>query len=61
MTKFFILIFSHGLVLAPGFALGIYALPILIGPAAPTKAGLAPTTTCTCHRSWLKPRPILNA
>ena len=35
------LIASHLVVLAIGFALGIYALPILIAPTAPTKAEVA--------------------
>lgn len=32
---------SHGLVLAAGFALGVYALPILTAPPAPSAAELA--------------------
>ncbi|MDP3086266.1 MAG: DM13 domain-containing protein [Rubrivivax sp.] len=34
-------LFSHGLVGAAGFAAGIYALPILIAPPAPTVAQVA--------------------
>lgn len=37
MTKFLLLV-SHAAVLAVGFALGIYALPILVAPSAPTTA-----------------------
>ena len=36
-----LLLASHGLVGALGFAAGIYALPILIAPAAPTEAELS--------------------
>jgi len=36
--KTLLLVASHLVVLAIGFALGVYALPILIAPAAPTTA-----------------------
>jgi len=36
-----VLLGSHLLALAAGFALGVYALPILIAPAAPAAADLA--------------------
>lgn len=36
--KTLLLIVSHGLAIALGFALGIYALPILTAPAAPSVA-----------------------
>ena len=36
--KFFVLLASHAMALAAGFALGIYLLPILTAPAAPTAA-----------------------
>ena len=36
--KKLLLLASHSAVLAVGFALGIYALPILVAPPAPTKA-----------------------
>ena len=48
MNKLLLLVASHALVLGAGFALGIYALPILTAPAAPTSseataaAGTAP-------------------
>lgn len=38
MKKIIILIATHGLALALGFALGIYMLPILTAPDAPTAA-----------------------
>lgn len=38
MMKTFILIASHVLAIAAGFALGIYALPILTAPPAPSAA-----------------------
>jgi hypothetical protein len=38
MTKLVLLIVSHVAVLAVGFALGIYALPILTAPKAPSVA-----------------------
>jgi hypothetical protein len=39
--KTLLLLASHTLVLALGFALGIYALPILIAPTAPSQAEIA--------------------
>ena len=36
MTKLISLIVSHGLMLAVGFALGIYTLPILLAPPSPS-------------------------
>ena len=38
MKKFLLLVFTHLVAIGLGFALGIYALPILIAPAAPTAA-----------------------
>lgn len=38
MKKAILLVVSHGCVLAAGFALGVYALPILTAPTAPTLA-----------------------
>jgi hypothetical protein len=38
MKKLLVLAASHAIALALGFALGIYALPILTAPAAPTPA-----------------------
>jgi len=36
--KKLVLLVSHSVVLAVGFALGVYALPILVAPSAPTAA-----------------------
>jgi len=38
MKKLLLLLFSHGLVGAVGFAGGIYALPILTAPSAPSRS-----------------------
>ena len=38
MKKAILLVVSHVCVLAAGFALGVYALPILTAPTAPTLA-----------------------
>lgn len=43
--KKLLLVASHLLAVALGFALGIYALPILIAPAAPTAADAASQAT----------------
>lgn len=44
MKKMLLLLASHAVVLAIGFALGIYALPILTAPAAPSSQELAAAT-----------------
>lgn len=44
MTKTLLLIASHALAVAAGVALGIYALPILTAPAAPSSAEIASLT-----------------
>lgn len=44
VKKLLLLLASHGLVLGLGFALGIYALPILTAPAAPSSQELAAAT-----------------
>ena len=41
MKKILVLLATHGLAVAAGFALGVYYLPILIAPAAPTTAEVA--------------------
>ena len=41
MRKFPLLIASHALIAAAGFAAGIYTLPILTAPAAPTTTDMA--------------------
>ena len=38
MFKLFRILFTHGVALAAGFALGIYLLPILIAPEGPSNA-----------------------
>lgn len=38
MKKFILLLISHGVVAAIGFAAGIYVLPILTAPTAPSQA-----------------------
>ena len=40
ISKTLLLVVSHGIVAAAGFAGGIYALPILIAPKAPSEAEL---------------------
>ena len=41
MKKFLFLLFSHAVALGVGFAIGIYALPILTAPEAPTASDVA--------------------
>jgi hypothetical protein len=41
MLKTIVLMISHGLAMAAGFALGIFLLPILIAPSAPSDAEVA--------------------
>jgi len=45
MKKILLLIASHVVALAAGFALGIYALPILTAPPAPSAAEIASQTS----------------
>lgn len=45
VRKAMLLAFTHGLVAAGGFGAGIYALPILIAPPAPTAAQVASAAT----------------
>ena len=49
MKRFLLLAASHGVVLAIGFALGIYALPILTAPTAPTGAEVAAVANQAAH------------
>lgn len=44
MPKALLLMLSHGMLAAAGFAAGIYALPILIAPTSPTAADLSAAT-----------------
>jgi hypothetical protein len=41
MFRVLVLLVTHGLAAAAGFALGVYLLPILIAPAAPTATEVA--------------------
>lgn len=41
MRRFFLLLLTHGAAVLVGFALGIYALPLLIAPPAPTAEEVA--------------------
>ncbi|MCW8328742.1 DM13 domain-containing protein [Photobacterium sp. SDRW27] len=41
MKRFLGLFITHGVAVAVGFALGIYALPILIAPEAPAQAAIS--------------------
>lgn len=41
MFRLIVFLVSHGLAMAAGFALGVYLLPILIAPAAPSDAEIA--------------------
>ena len=45
MKKLLLLIATHGLFLGAGFALGIYALPILTAPPAPSATEVAAAST----------------
>lgn len=49
MNKTLLLIASHALAVAAGFALGVYALPILTAPAAPSAAELASQTSLAAY------------
>lgn len=48
--KSLLLVISHLLVLAIGFAAGIYALPILIAPPAPTVEAVASQTSGAAYK-----------
>jgi Electron transfer DM13 len=50
-TKRWLLVVSHGFVLAAGFALGVYALPILVAPAAPSAADVAAQTSAATYQA----------
>ena len=49
MLRWIILSATHGLMLAIGFAAGIYLLPILIAPPAPDEAMLAETARAATY------------
>jgi len=62
--KKLLLLVSHGLALALGFALGIYALPILTAPAAPSAVEVAAQTARATYtgtfRRGLKDSDLLH-
>lgn len=49
--KKLLLVISHTLALAAGFALGVYALPILIAPAAPSAAEVGAQASAATYRA----------
>ena len=49
-----LLLVSHGLALALGFALGIYALPILTAPAAPSAADVQAQATQASYKGTFR-------
>ena len=53
MLKWIFLAASHGAMLAVGFALGIYFLPILTAPEGPDKAMLAATAKTALYNGQL--------
>ena len=52
---------SHATVAAAGFAAGIYALPILIAPAAPSADELKAATTEVQFTGEFKSNPAMQA
>lgn len=52
--KKLVLLGTHLLALAAGFALGIYALPILIAPAAPAAADLAAQVSTASYKGTFR-------
>lgn len=52
--KILLLVVSHALTLAVGFALGVYALPILIAPAAPTPSEVASQAGAAAFRGQFR-------
>lgn len=51
LGKIVVLLFSHGLTGAVGFALGIYLLPILIAPPAPTENEVLNASTNAVYKT----------
>jgi hypothetical protein len=49
--NFFLLLVSHGLIGAAGFAGGIYTLPILIAPPAPSAAEVSAVAESAAYRA----------
>ncbi|MDP3526777.1 MAG: DM13 domain-containing protein [Hoeflea sp.] len=54
MPRWILFSATHALVLAIGFALGIYTLPILIAPPSPDQALLAQTAQSALYRTEFK-------
>ncbi len=54
MKKRLLFIVSHVLAIAVGFAIGIYALPILTAPAAPSAADLATSSNQASHKGQFR-------
>lgn len=52
--KKLILVFTHGIALAIGFALGIYFLPVLIAPPAPTVAEVSAQAAAASFRGQFR-------
>jgi Electron transfer DM13 len=52
--KKLLLVVSHTLALAAGFALGVYALPILIAPAAPSAAEVGAQASAATYRAQFR-------
>jgi hypothetical protein len=51
MKRVLVLLVTHSLALAVGFALGVYLLPILIAPAGPTAAEVAARAVAATYRA----------
>lgn len=54
MKKLLLLVASHVAALGLGFALGVYALPILTAPAAPTSAEIASAETQAAYTAQFR-------
>ncbi len=54
MIRWLILIVTHGAMLAVGFALGVYTLPILTAPPAPQKAELQSASQGAMYKARFK-------
>ncbi|UUX95097.1 DM13 domain-containing protein [Aquabacterium sp. J223] len=50
LTRSLLLVASHGIVLAVGFALGVYTLPLLVAPAGPSTEELAAQAAQAAYR-----------
>ena len=54
MFKFIRFVITHGIALAIGFALGVYLLPILIAPEAPSDAAISAGTRDAVYRATFR-------